>query len=271
MELSKVYTCDKNELPLERLVEDGGFCKIFRTIACVGDSLSSGEFESLDAEGNKGYHDMYEYSWGQFIARTCGSYVYNFSRGGMTAQEYTDTFAEAKGFWDEDKKAQAYIIAMGVNDISSWRKDIAAGEISDIDLSNYNNNARTFVGFYGKIIQRYKEIQPKAKFFLVTRPVANDNSEFDNNAKKTNELIRQIAEIFDNTYLIDMEKYAPKYDSEFGKLFFLGGHMNAMGYIITAKMFMSYIDYIIRHNMEDFMQVPFIGKPNDLHNVNYKW
>ena len=29
------------ELPLERLVTDGGFCGILRTIGCVGDSLSS--------------------------------------------------------------------------------------------------------------------------------------------------------------------------------------------------------------------------------------
>ena len=32
-------------------------------IGCIGDSLSSGEFESLDEAGNRGYHDMFEYSW----------------------------------------------------------------------------------------------------------------------------------------------------------------------------------------------------------------
>ena len=48
-----------DEKPLDRLVTDGGFCRIFRSIACVGDSLSSGEFEGTDAEGNKTYHDMF--------------------------------------------------------------------------------------------------------------------------------------------------------------------------------------------------------------------
>ena len=32
----------ENEKPLDRIVTDGGFCGIFRRIACIGDSLSSG-------------------------------------------------------------------------------------------------------------------------------------------------------------------------------------------------------------------------------------
>ena len=76
------YICGKlaDEKPLDTLVTDGGFCGIMRTIACVGDSLSSGEFEQLDAEGKKSYHDMFDYSWGQFLARMVGCKVYNFSR-----------------------------------------------------------------------------------------------------------------------------------------------------------------------------------------------
>ena len=37
--------------PLDQIRPDGGFCGIFRTIGCIGDSLSSGEFESLDESG----------------------------------------------------------------------------------------------------------------------------------------------------------------------------------------------------------------------------
>ena len=56
------YLCGKlaDENPLDTLVTDGGFCGIMRTIACVGDSLSSGEFEHLDSNGNKTYHDMFD-------------------------------------------------------------------------------------------------------------------------------------------------------------------------------------------------------------------
>ena len=90
-----------DEKPLDILVEGYSHTSVFRTIAIVGDSLSSGEFESVDTNGNRNYHDMYEYSWGQFIARTCGSTVYNFSRGGMSAKWYMRTFADEKDFWNK--------------------------------------------------------------------------------------------------------------------------------------------------------------------------
>ena len=44
---------EENEKPLDRIVTDGGFCAIFRKIACIGDSLSSGEFETRTESGEK--------------------------------------------------------------------------------------------------------------------------------------------------------------------------------------------------------------------------
>ena len=88
MNMKEYYSVVPGEKPLDRMVTDGGFTGIFRSICCIGDSLSSGEFESLDANVSVGYHDMCEFSWGQFIARDTGATVYNFSRGGMTAKEY---------------------------------------------------------------------------------------------------------------------------------------------------------------------------------------
>ena len=153
MNLNK-FLADPAELPLERIVDDGGYTAIFRKIACIGDSLSSGEFQSTDPEGVKqGYHDYFEYSWGQYIARAAGVEVYNITRGGMTASEYWNSFAEAKGFWSEDLLCQAYIIALGVNDL--FNRGQEPGEITDIDLNDYNNNKETFCGYYGRIIQRF--------------------------------------------------------------------------------------------------------------------
>ena len=54
------------------------------------------------------------------IARKNGLKGYNFSRGGMTAKEYIESFAESQGFWDKDKACQAYVIALGVNDIYNF-------------------------------------------------------------------------------------------------------------------------------------------------------
>lgn len=37
----------------------------------------------------------------------------------------------------------------------------------------------------------------------------------------------------------------------------LAGHMDAVGYLLTAKMIASYIDYIVRHSLDDFKQIGF--------------
>ena len=68
-----------------------------------------------------------------------------------------------------------------------------------------------------------------------------------------------LAEHFENSYVIDLYKYGPIYDEEFREKYFLHGHMNPMGYIFTANLIDSYIDYIIRTNPKDFANVGFIG------------
>ena len=139
MTLEEYMHVDPNEQPLDNIPMDGGLCAIFRTLGCIGDSLSSGEFESLNEEGKKGYHDYYEYSWGQYIARHAGLCAYNFSKGGMTAENYWKSFAEDRGFWSPDLLCQGYIIALGVNDIINRGQEL--GSVADINLEDYNQNA----------------------------------------------------------------------------------------------------------------------------------
>ena len=256
------YLYNENEKPLDRLVDGYSRTSVFRSIAFVGDSLSSGEFETRDANGNKGYHDLYEYSWGQYIARKNGLLAYNFSRGGMTGQEYMESFAESRGFWDKDKACQAYVIALGVNDLMN--KGIPLGSTDDIDLSDYRNNKPTFAGYYGQIVSRYKEISPDAKFFFVTFP--NDKLHKGGEIiPGMVELLYSLAELFDNAYVIDLYKYGPVYDQRFKDRFYLLGHLNPDGYIFTAQLIDSYIDYIVRHNPKDFKHAGFI-----LTDIDYK-
>ncbi len=250
---------DKNEKPLDNICDDGGYAAIFRTIGCIGDSLASGEFESTDADGtNVKFNDMYEYSWGQFIGRAIGSRVYNFSKGGMTAKEFNQSFSNEIGAFANDKLCSAYIVALGVNDLLN--KNFELGTMSDIDIGNYNNNADTFCGEYGKIISKIKEVQPKAKIFLVSMP-KGVSDEHNEKKKMHNERLHEMAEIFDNTYVIDLYTYSPTHTQEFQNKFYLGTHMNPMGYMLLSKMIVSCIDYIIRHNLSDFKQVGFIGTP----------
>lgn len=261
------YTAPADELPLRHMVSDGGYTSIFRTIAFVGDSLSSGEFETYDpATDQRGYYDMFEYSWGQYVARMAGLTAYNFSRGGMTASEYCDGYAQSMDWWNPDKKAQAYVIALGVNDLLNAGQPL--GEMSDIHPDDPTKNAKTFTGYYARIIQQYKVIQPDAKFFLVTMPHQVTYEAHSGNSDKGDAhatRLHELAAYFENTYVIDLRRYAPVHDEAFTRMFYLNGHMNAMGYRLTAEQVCSYIDYIIRHNPRDFVNVPFIGTGISVH------
>ncbi len=261
MNLDKYFNLE-GEKPLDNLIEaGGGLTSIFRTIGVIGDSLSSGEMESFSDEGFSGWHDMYEYSWGQYMARAAGCKVYNFSKGGMTAKVFMEDFYAKCGIFDNDKMCQAYIIALGVNDISRFGDDL--GTIDDIDAKR-----ESVIFYYSEIIRALKWRQPKAKFFLMTIPNGGIDNERAKKEEYFSQLIRDLTKKYQNTYVLDFRKYAPVYDDAFQEKFFFG-HMSAAGYMLTSQMVMSYIDYIIRHNMDDFKQVPFIGTP--WHNINVKW
>ena len=247
---------NENEKPLDKLVDGYSHTSVFRTMAFVGDSLSSGEFETCDENGKHEYYDLFDYSWGQFIARKNGLRAYNFSRGGMTAKEYMESFAEEKGLWSPEKACQAYVIALGVNDI--YNQNMEIGSIEDIDFQNLLNNKPSFAGYYARIIQRYKQISPDAKFFFVTFPNTN-KPQREEQTQKMIKLLYSFTEYFDNSYVIDLYKYGPVYDEEFKKRFFMYTHMNPSGYILTAKMIDSYIDYIVRHNPDDFKTIGLVG------------
>lgn len=262
------YDSPAEEKPFDRTADDGGFAAIFRTIACIGDSLSSGEHEGTNEDGSPAYCDYFEYSWGQFLARTTGATVHNMSRGGMTAHEYLE-FSEERGYWAPEYASQAYILALGVNDVT-WAYPGTLGTADDIDLVHPENSRPTFAGDYGKIIQKILMQEPKARIFLMTMPYEPDkDAELNRRMDAHAALLYEIAKLFPFTYVLDFRKYAPAYDKAFRQRFYLGDHLNAAGYLLTAKWVMSYLDYIIRHNPEDFCQVGFIGK--DIHNAGRKW
>lgn len=248
------------EKPLETLASDGGFAGVFRTVGCIGDSLSSGEFQAIGIHGENTYHDMFDYSWGQYLARMAGIRVYNFSRGGMSAKEYMESFAEKNGFWEKGADAQAFILALGVNDVSQILSgELEMGSIDDVDLSCTWGSKHTFIGYYASIIQRIVSKQPDVHFFLMTIPRGTEDPERTALYDRHAELLYQLAEIMPRTWVMDFRKYAPVYDEYFREKFFMAGHMNPAGYLLTGKMVASYMDYIVRHNMEHFCQLGFTG------------
>ena len=176
----------------------------------------------------------------------------------MTAEAFFNGFGNECGAYKYENLCQAYIIALGVNDLN--------GKLEIGDAKTARETLRpaddpTILNYYGAVIKSIKKKQPDAKIFLMTIP-RNEQKEGEAVEKRDAycEELRKFAELFENTYIIDLHKYAPVYDEKFRQTFFLG-HMTATGYMFTAKLVMSYIDYYIRKYPSDFSQVGFIGTP----------
>jgi len=259
IDMQKIY--GKDELPLQdwnSFPADGGFVGIFRKIGVIGDSLSSGEFQSLTEEGVNTFHDCFDYSWGKYLERIAGTEVTVCSRGGMTAKEFYDSFAEMKGCWDKLVQCDAIIIALGVNDATRIKDGVGSmGRFENVQIDSFAPSDN-FVDNYVRIIMKIKRLNPYCHFFFVTPPKRDPGAPGKEDLYDTErDELEKITKFFKRTYLIDLRTYAPVYDQEFRDHFFLGGHMNPAGYLFTAKMIASYMDYIIRHHSDQFHQVAF--------------
>lgn len=244
--------------PLEKIIKDGGMYNIFKTSGVVGDSLSSGCMEYRDTDGKAVGIDMYEYSWIQRIGKITGNTCYNFSAGGLTTRKFfTTSNDKVRSIMDEDKKCQAYHIALGVNDVADTTLNV--GSRSDINLSNKSLNADTFYGNYAKIIQTIKEIQPNAKIFVHTMHNFPQMTKWGARFTDFNNAIKDMVNIFDNCYLLDFFAFDELHDEEFQKKYYNGFHDNALGYQRKAHLVISYVDWIVNNNYEQFREIPFIG------------
>lgn len=238
--------------PLSLMRYDGGYATIFHKIGFIGDSLSSGEVEFVKEDGSIGRVDLYDFSFGKRVGEITGNECLNFSRGGLTAKAaYNNYNTELQ---NEENICTAYNIYLGTNDRNNTPYPV--GTKSDIDLTNKENNADSFYGWYGKIIQRIKEVQPRAKIFLMTLP---------KNAQSTksvpyNECIKDLATIFSNCFVIDTYNDWDEQSSAWMKLYGSGTHLNAVGYQKYAYNWVTHVNFIIENNLIAFRDVAFIGR-----------
>ena len=258
---NKQFEIGASEQPLDIIKETCGFAGVFKQRGVIGDSLASGEFESHDENGNIVYTDMYEYSWPAVLERITGTKYNNYSRGGMTAREYVQSWADENGFWQWN---QAYIIALGNNDSFVFGHPL--GSVKDVNVDCPQDNDDTFFGNMGKIVSKLKTIEPNARIFVVTPQLRGEAC--DNDIRYIASELAKLCDMFEFTYLLDMTAHAPVYDAEMRKSFGLGFHPNPMGYYAYALIVGNYIDYIIRSNPQEFATIPFVGTL--LKNKDYK-
>lgn len=227
--------------------------KSFTHVGCIGDSLASGEVIKL-INGELKTLDIYNQSWPQYMARKSGQVYYNFSAGGLTTRTWlTNQNYGLNLATDGQHNCDAYIIALGVNDQQAGESYL--GTISDIDLSNFNNNPDTFFGNYGKIIQILTSRNPLIKIFMLTAPTSFTNMALYNNA------IRQISNLFSNCYLIDLDlKCYNDYNNSnaFIRKNLYNSHYNALAYNAMAEIISNQISITIEENLDDFKDIELI-------------
>lgn len=222
----------------------------FIKVGVIGDSLASGESIANNG-GTKQYIDNYDYSWGQFMARNHGMKCINFSKGGATTRSWlrTDNDWGLSKLLNDDNKCNAYIIGLGINDPSIPNY---LGSINDINLNDFTQNEDTFYGNYAKIIGYIKQVQPKAKIFMLTMPP--DYGDYLT-------AIRNIANLYENdVYLIDLNKdYYDEYTTGFIINNKRNGHYNAIAYNYMGELlYKALTNYMIK-NSDKFNQIEFIG------------
>ena len=260
-----ILKTDESE-PLTSVSESGGLAGIFPKFGFIGDSLCSGAVAYND--GTWHYPERYYTSWGLYMCREVGSNGTIWAYSGCSTATWWNSYIvdngrgiNNEGVQDDNERFSStkigYVIALGVNDIIA---SVTVGDVdTDIDLADYTNNADTFAGKYGRIIQKIKEQQPSAKIFVVTIPaIWAAQAE----TQGYNGVIRDMASKFSNVFVIDFYAYLPS-DPQITSDYMYQGHMTTQGYKWIAMAMATYIDYIVRTNPASFKNVALIGHSSD--------
>lgn len=265
--------------PLAHILREPGYGSIIHHWGFIGDSLCSGEMM-----GGPTPIDCYEYSWGQRFCKLVGTEGYCFSHGGCSTLGWLAGGTDHRndnppyaggaqgGGWSVAKesgmKKQAYIIALGVNDMIAETPVGSTDDYREYDPDNDTDyGPNSFCSYYMQIINRLKYIQPNAKIFLMTTLPKGLWSYPD-----IDEAVRNIYEYYQDIYpndvfLLDIARYLTA-DLMSG-MFYLSSHGSAAGYQYFAYVVNTYIDWIIRNNGTAFRSVAIdCGYPADYDNSN---
>ena len=205
----------------------------FNRIGVIGDSFASG---AIFVSGTQ--YINYDCSWIQILAHKYGKTGVNYSASGMSTRKFRNpadsnynTYGYGKLIADIGTKNAPglYIIALGINDIND---SIPIGTISDINDNDPTQNADTFYGNYGFIIQQIRANKSIARIMCstVTRP-GGDVTTYNN----YNNAIIAIANKF-GVPLLDIRN-DEFFNSEYWENYMSSGHPTATRYAGMANAY----------------------------------
>ena len=191
-----------------------------------------------------------QYSWVGMLGKKNGIEVSKCSAGGVTTITYQTQEACLPRALRESP-ADLYYLALGINDCNQQGTSFI-GDETDINDEDYTQNANTFYGNYGKIIQQLKNHAPNAKFIMITimRP-----DSMNPNYSTYSEAIKGIAAHYGFPYI------EPIKDQAFSKPVLTNlqnnhpthAGWNALGRIIerqTSKVINDNMDYFINIDLK---------------------
>lgn len=186
---------------------------MFGTIAAIGDSYTKGS-----AKTNGGtWVDCVNQSWIATMGKRSGVEWKNYGHGGTTTKTYLETTEFASAL--SDTAADIYFFALGQND---GNQGLTIGTVADIHDADYTQNADTFYGNYGRIIQQIKNHAPSAKLVMITNWVQGSTwTDYDT-------AIRGIATHYSIPVIEPFDDYF--FNSELYQSYKNDGHPTAMGY-----------------------------------------
>lgn len=245
------------------------YAAIFHKIGFIGDSLSSGIIDNDYT--SQTILSCYPYSWPQRMCAMLGVEGINYTRGGLTAKTWLETYGN-DSLLGVDKTAQrvaafsttpqqAYIIALGVNDFSDINKGTYnVGNADNIEPSS-SNDEESYIGYMSAIIKKIRVVNPQSFIFVSTLPKSGVVY------AQMNVQIRKLKDIYNNLFIVELEPYASLYASNaFKKRYFKGTHMTAIGYEYTSQLMATLIDEIIVRETEKdnkFDVLPYIEMINN--------
>jgi len=230
-----------------------------RKFTVIGDSMASGYYKE-SASGAQHPRNI-DYSWPQIMARRNGQIAINATRTGFDCKEWwTDQYGDCKAKVTNNNRSQIYIMALGTNDY----KDIPDSEItpaiigssSDINVTDYNQNADSFWGNYCKILQYVHDVAPDAKIICCTIPQPRPTTAWKETA------IREIASysLFSSyVALCDLEKdYSDLSNNIVMTSEMWQDHFTPGGYGNSAEFLTYAFSKTIQDNRDMFINIPII-------------
>lgn len=252
---SKVVPSDEN--PLSIVKETAGYTSIIHRLGVVGASFTNGGENTTS--GTCPLSVMREFSWPQNLARLCGSIAYHFGQPGMYCKQWLN---DVGGYYTQmaqpEYACDAYVISFASNDANPSKADYGLGTIADVHIGSESENGASFYGYLSQIVARCHSVQPRAYLFLMTYPYDYSQTE----TKGYNQAMRDIVTAYRNAgyriYLIDYATYGMTEEQAQNKGMFRGSHYVGTGYQYMTYEICTYIDWIIKHNMEDFKDIAFV-------------